>query len=309
VSHLAAGGWGTTRVDDGANFARIPNRHVYVYDNLFYNPPGVVSPQLLSVFGPYAGPGQQGSNVPTPTLFDDDVRIRGNVVFNGGSAPELGIGDDSGCQPSNPTCNAGQLTADNVVGGGEPQLVNPAGGDFRPITSGNLATAPTFAPPSFPGGDRPQPPLAPAGDLTNAVATDRAGATRTTTGPPGAYTLTGGGAGGPCATSGPDLCLQQSRFRLTVSWRNPYDGGTTGVGTAVGLTSDTGYFWFFQAANVELVVKVLDGRGVNGRFWVFYGALSDLEYTLTVTDTATGALKTYHNAPRTLTSASDIEAF
>ena len=120
--------------------------------------------------------------------------------------------------------------------------------------------------------------------------------------------ITTGGTG-PCATSGPDLCLQQNRFRLNVSWKNPYDGGSTGVGTAVGLTTDTGYFWFFQSANVELVVKVLDGRGVNGKFWVFYGALSDVEYTITITDTTTGAVKTYYNAPKTLASAADIQAF
>ena len=49
--------------------------------------------------------------------------------------------------------------------------------------------------------------------------------------------------------------------------------GTSGRGAAVPLTGDTGYFWFFNSANVELIVKVLDGRTVNGQFWVFYGAL------------------------------------
>ena len=57
---------------------------------------------------------------------------------------------------------------------------------------------------------------------------------------------------------------------------------------AVPITADTGYFWFFDDANVELVVKVLDGRSVNGHFWVFFGALSDVGYSITVTDTATG---------------------
>ena len=69
------------------------------------------------------------------------------------------------------------------------------------------------------------------------------------------------------------------------------------------LTGDTGAFWFFDAANIELVVKVLDGRPVNGNFWLFYGALSNVEYTLTVTDTETGAVKTYSN-PRDASPAS-----
>ena len=61
------------------------------------------------------------------------------------------------------------------------------------------------------------------------------------------------------------------------------------------LTGDTGYFWFFDPANVEVIVKVLDGRGVNGHVWVFYGALSNVEYTLTVTDTQTGLATRYFN--------------
>ncbi len=87
-----------------------------------------------------------------------------------------------------------------------------------------------------------------------------------------------------------------------MTWKNPYDGGTTGVGHAVPLTTDTGYFWFFLSTNVELVIKVLDGRPVNGHFWVFTGALSDVEYTITVRDSQTGAVKTYFNPGRTLAS-------
>ena len=120
----------------------------------------------------------------------------------------------------------------------------------------------------------------------------------------------GGGGGGGCTASSLNLCLNGSgRFRVSVSWKNPFDGGTTGVGTAVVLTSDTGYFWFFDAANIELVVKILDGRGTNGKFWVFYGALSDVEYTITVTDTVTGVVKTYFNPGRNLASVADTGAF
>jgi hypothetical protein len=75
------------------------------------------------------------------------------------------------------------------------------------------------------------------------------------------------------------------------------------------LTADSGAFWFFQPSNIELVVKVLDGRTVNGHFWVFYGALSDVGYTITVTDTATGQSKTYTNPEHTLASRADTEAF
>ncbi len=61
------------------------------------------------------------------------------------------------------------------------------------------------------------------------------------------------------------------------------------------LSADTGYFWFTSASNVEVIIKVLDARTFNNHFWVFYGALSNLQYTLTITDTVTGTVKTYNN--------------
>ncbi|HEX7182999.1 MAG TPA: hypothetical protein VF756_14250 [Thermoanaerobaculia bacterium] len=111
-----------------------------------------------------------------------------------------------------------------------------------------------------------------------------------------------------CLTGDLPLCLQSSRFEIEVSWRDPRSGAT-GTGSMVPLTDDTGAFWFFEETNLELMVKVLDGRPTNGHFWVFYGALSDVEYTLRVLDTATGAVKTYHNPPRTLGSRADTRAF
>lgn len=107
-------------------------------------------------------------------------------------------------------------------------------------------------------------------------------------------------------TSGPTLCLNADRFKLEVTWKAQ---GQTGTGKAVSLTSDTGYFWFFNESNIELVVKVLDGRALNGNFWVFYGALSNVEYSLKITDTATGKVKTYNNPAGRLASVGDTAAF
>jgi hypothetical protein len=103
------------------------------------------------------------------------------------------------------------------------------------------------------------------------------------------------------------LCLNDGRFRVEVAWGD--FAGNTGAGHAVALTGDTGYFWFFTSNNIELVVKALDGRAVNGRYWLFYGALSNVEYTITVTDTATGQVKTYTNPSGNLGSVADTAAF
>lgn len=102
-------------------------------------------------------------------------------------------------------------------------------------------------------------------------------------------------------------CLADSRFQVSVTWQDFQ--GNTGVGQALPLTADTGMFWFFHPANIELVVKVLDARTVNGHFWVFYGALSNVAYTIEVVDTATGAVRTYENPSGVFASLGDTTAF
>ncbi|HEX2642431.1 MAG TPA: hypothetical protein VHU81_05535 [Thermoanaerobaculia bacterium] len=106
----------------------------------------------------------------------------------------------------------------------------------------------------------------------------------------------------------PGLCLNGQRFEVEVTWRDPFNGGS-GVGQGVGLTEDSGYFWFFDPSNVELVVKVLDGRAVNGKFWVFYGALTNVEYDIQVHPYDTEAVRTYHNPPFQFRSVADTGAF
>jgi hypothetical protein len=101
----------------------------------------------------------------------------------------------------------------------------------------------------------------------------------------------------------------QGRFRVSVEFRDPFQNGATVQAKAIPLTGDTGAFWFFNASNIELMIKLLDGRPVNGRFWIYYGALSDVRYTITVTDTVTQKTKTYENTPGRLVSRADAEAF
>ena len=72
--------------------------------------------------------------------------------------------------------------------------------------------------------------------------------------------------------------------------------GAAGDGHPVRLTEESGTFWFFAPANVELLVKVHDACVEPfDRFWVFSAGLTDVEVELTVRDTATGAEKIYRN--------------
>ncbi len=91
-------------------------------------------------------------------------------------------------------------------------------------------------------------------------------------------------------TRGP--CLGQ-RFRIEVDFTP--SGGTPQPAGILLESPDSIKFWFFNKANVELIVKVLDGCAVNGSHWVFAGGLTNVAVTIRVTDTMTGAVKTYTN--------------
>jgi photosystem II stability/assembly factor-like uncharacterized protein len=100
--------------------------------------------------------------------------------------------------------------------------------------------------------------------------------------------------------------LVDGRFEVSALW-------TTATGSGVGqgrlLTGDTAAFYFFSPANVELLVNVLDGRPINGKFWVYFGSLSDVEYTVTVKDRVGGTTKTYFNPAGRFASLGDSQAF
>jgi uncharacterized repeat protein (TIGR01451 family) len=100
-----------------------------------------------------------------------------------------------------------------------------------------------------------------------------------------------------CVPDGSALCLFGGRFRVTATF--DAGGGAAGSAHAAPLTDDTGYFWFFSEANVEALVKVIDGCGMGGHYWVFAGGLTDVEVVLTVTDTLTQTAKMYTNPPHT----------
>lgn len=100
-----------------------------------------------------------------------------------------------------------------------------------------------------------------------------------------------------CVPSDTALCLQDGRFRVEAAWED--FAGNQGVGHALPLAGgdgDTGLLWFFSPGNVEVTVKVLDACALaGGHWWVFLSSGSSVEYTVTVTDTRTGARREYSN--------------
>ena len=114
---------------------------------------------------------------------------------------------------------------------------------------------------------------------------------------------------GDCASGDDAMCLQQGRFRVSVSWED--FSAQRGAGQVVPVGSeDSGLFWFFDAENWEFLVKVLDGCSANGKYWVYAGATTTVAYTLEVLDTVTGERQTYENSLGNAAAAiNDINAF
>ena len=93
-------------------------------------------------------------------------------------------------------------------------------------------------------------------------------------------------ASGSCQQGPQTLCLNGGRFQVNVAWTKP--DSTSGVANAVKLTDDSGYFWFFNPSNIEMVVKVLDGCAFNHAYWVFASGLTNVQVAWDVVDTQTG---------------------
>ncbi len=54
---------------------------------------------------------------------------------------------------------------------------------------------------------------------------------------------------------------------------------------------------------------MIDARAIGSGFWIFYAGLTDLEYTITVTDMTNGKTKRYSKAPGSACGGFDTSAF
>lgn len=95
-----------------------------------------------------------------------------------------------------------------------------------------------------------------------------------------------------CQADATTLCLNNGRFELQVEFATS-PGGPRSLGRTQRLGADSGAVWFFNAKNLEMLVKVLDACTLNDRFWFFSAAATNVEFEVFVTDTATGQTKTY----------------
>jgi hypothetical protein len=190
--YIDAGGWGTwywyTTGEDSAS-APIPNKNIFIYNNIFSNDSASAQPHF-SVSGPLQ-PKAINASCPRPALADDNVVIKGNIIWNGEKEKPLGINANSGCGSSNPSCNEEQLINDNLINIAEQKFVDPDHEIFRPVPGSIAFTiSKNFPIPDFSWADIPPSPVVPAGNISNTIKMDRDSNLRTLNNPiPGAYIL------------------------------------------------------------------------------------------------------------------------
>ena len=85
-----------------------------------------------------------------------------------------------------------------------------------------------------------------------------------------------------CSEKGPTLCLENGRCAARA-----IRAGAAG----------------------HAVARVLDGRSVNGHYWIALSTFTDDPLTLTVTDSVTGRSREYHGAPGQPLAVVDRETF
>jgi hypothetical protein len=114
-----------------------------------------------------------------------------------------------------------------------------------------------------------------------------------------------------CGTStSTSLCLD-NRFSVTALYRTGPPGSAESPAHTAGCSNPgSGLFWFFAPDNWEVMVKTVDGCGLNSRHWLFTAATTNVSYRLTVYDIHAGAQKIYFNYPGPPAPAvTDVNAF
>jgi ELWxxDGT repeat protein len=116
-----------------------------------------------------------------------------------------------------------------------------------------------------------------------------------------------GSPGSPCSPAPHRLCLAAGRFIAEATWRDARGVLRPAAGEA--LTAGSGVFFLPASRRPGALVKLLDGRGVNGHFWLFAATLALPELTLSVTDSETGETRIYEKPGGSTTSIGDLAAF
>ncbi len=112
-----------------------------------------------------------------------------------------------------------------------------------------------------------------------------------------------------CSPDDTTHCFQTRRFATTVDWSLEPFGSGPGF-TVPGASNLSGNFYFFGRENWEMLVKVLDGCAINGHYWVYVSAATDVSWDLSIEDTESGEVWTRsHPGGSPSPAITDTQAF
>lgn len=98
---------------------------------------------------------------------------------------------------------------------------------------------------------------------------------------------------------------------VEVTYQDPFTGEETKAGV-LPFSDEGATFWFFNPTNPEISLKILDGRGVNGHYWVFVSSLTSVEFTVRIEQCdAPGdcEVKQYHSPAGKNLDFADVTSF
>jgi trypsin-like peptidase len=128
------------------------------------------------------------------------------------------------------------------------------------------------------------------------------------------------GGTGPCVQDGTTACLLNGRFKATVRFRAAFDNAAADTPaqrkSVTGFASsnfETAFFYFNSSDNVEVLLKMLDQGNTDSQghptIAVLFGSATPLRVEIAITDTQTGAMRTYSSAFSSMQGATDFTAF
>jgi hypothetical protein len=129
-----------------------------------------------------------------------------------------------------------------------------------------------------------------------------------------------GGTPAPCVPGNTTACMLNGRFKVTVRYRPAFDNQPASTNALVKSVTgfanaafETGFFYFNDPNNVEMMVKVLDQGNTNAQgqrtIAVLFGSATPLRIEVEVTDSVTGAVKRYTSEFGQMMGATDFTAF
>ena len=129
----------------------------------------------------------------------------------------------------------------------------------------------------------------------------------------------------PCVASKEVACLLGGRFKVTLNWTNRFANPVaTGTGKIIkyvenvmtsdpqhGPMSEIAYFsmFDFSPTAVESIVRIINGVGINDKYWVYVTGFANIEYTVSITDTRTCRTWSRTNPNGTFPMIADQQAF